>query len=59
MKKLILVKLFNKNNEVICTSIVENLATAKANLAADLDGWDEEAEYGTAELIVFLNIKQY
>jgi hypothetical protein len=59
MKKLILVKLFNKNNEVIYTDMVENLATAKANLAADLDGWDEEAEYGTAELIVFLNIKQY
>ena len=59
MKNLILVKLFNKNNEMICASMVENLATAEANLAADLDGWDEEAEYGTAELIVFLKVKYF
>ncbi len=59
MENLILVKVFNKKNEVLYTYMVENLLTAKSGLAADLDGWDEEAEYGTHELILFLNIKQY
>jgi hypothetical protein len=59
MKDLILVKLYDNNNEVIYVQKVQNLSTAYANLAADLDGWDEDANYGTAELIVFLNIKQY
>jgi hypothetical protein len=59
MENLILVKVFNKKNEVLYTYMVENLFTAKSGLAADLDGWDEEAEYGTAELLVFLNVRQY
>jgi hypothetical protein len=59
MENLILVKVFNKKNEVLYTYMVEDLFTAQSGLAADLDGWDEEADYGTAELLVYLNVRQY
>ena len=59
MKNLILVKFYNKNNKVVATEMVENLSTAQGTLAAELDGWNEEIQYGTAELIVFLKVKYF
>jgi len=59
MQNLILIKFYNENNQVVSTDMVENWNTAQSTLAADLDGWIEELVYGTAELVVFLNIKQY
>ncbi len=59
MENLILVKIFNKENKVVTTEMVENLMTAKSSLASSLDGWDTSVEYGTTELILFLNIKQF